>query len=61
MGKNRPTHEATAQAALDGHRIDVRQQTDRDQPYEGFHLGDESGRRAGQGDAGMGSNRSERD
>lgn len=55
MAKDRPEHEATAQAKLDGHT------TAKDARHEGFHLGDESGRRAGAGQAGEGSNRSARD
>lgn len=55
MAKDRPQHEATAQAKLDGHT------TSQDAKHEGFHLGDESGRRAGAGQAGEGSNRSDRE
>lgn len=57
---NRPETEAGAQAKLHGKDF-TKGQTSQDQPYEGFGLGDQSGRRAGAGNAGEGSNRSDRE
>lgn len=53
---NRPTTEAGAQAALHGREV-TKGQTDNDRPYEGFPLGDQSGRRQGAGQAGESSRR----
>jgi hypothetical protein len=51
----RPQSEAQAQAKLAGRK------TTQGEKYEGFHAGDTTGRRAGAGEKGQGSNRSERD
>ena len=55
MPKDRPQHEATAQAKLDGHTAVIGDK------HEGFHLGSEDDSRRGAGAAGEGSNRSARD